>query len=126
VFELCSESCAVFTVEVMSSSKFQVSPTGAYVNPQFMDVINEDPTDAQTYQPRRKSSILQRLFKDVIIPVERRASVISNEDIPRIDFYRNDDTVNKKLKRPDLEDLHMPHRLIPEVIPNTIIFLLTF
>jgi len=113
-------------VEVMSSSRFQVSPTGAYANPQFMDVINEDPTDVQTYQPRRKSSILQRLFKDVVIPNERRASVISNEDIPRIDFYRNDDTVHKKLKRPDLEDLHMPHRLRPEVIPNTIIFLQTF
>ena len=95
-------------------SKFQISSSGAYVNPQLTNIIDELPIEGDGREMVRRFSLWGRLFS-----TDRRASVISNtssvEVIPKIEFYRSNGTVSRKSKRPDIEDLHSPHSLISQV-----------
>ena len=92
-------------------SQFQISSTGAYVNPQLANIIDELPLERKGSDPYRKFSLWGRLFS----APDRRASVISNTEVlPRAEFYRTN-TNSRKLKRPDIEDLHSPHNLISQV-----------
>ena len=94
------------------SSKMQVSPTGAYVNPQLDDIYEGIVTEGANEESSRRLSFFGRLLNSL----DRRASTIStSEVIPKVEFYRDYGTASRKLKRPDIEQLHSQYTSSTEV-----------
>jgi hypothetical protein len=105
------------------SRSFNFPPTGGYVNPAIVDDSNNG---IETSQPRRSSSLLPAFVRNIGSKRSNKNSLIPNaeiplEVIPKADFYRNDNTFNKKSKRPDLEDLHSPQSRVSfkELLSNS-------
>jgi hypothetical protein len=106
-----------------SSRSFNFPPTGSYLNPA---IANDSNNGIETSQPRRRSSLFPEFFRNLGSKRHNKNSLILNaeiplEEIPRADFYRNENTFSKKSNRPDIDDLRSPQMRVSfnELLSNS-------